>query len=59
MTRPLLLALAVLAPALAVLVLFTPVGCLLGIHRTGWAFVGTSWSPDDHVRVCTRCGVEP
>lgn len=33
--------------------------CRLGLHRYRWLFVGSSWQPDDHVKACVRCGVEP
>lgn len=32
--------------------------CRIGLHRRGWMFVGSSWQPNDYVRVCVRCGCE-
>lgn len=34
--------------------------CWLGWHPfTGWKFVGSSWQPNDYVKVCRFCGQEP
>lgn len=33
--------------------------CVVGVHpRAGYQFVGSSWQPDDWVRVCRECGQE-
>lgn len=33
--------------------------CFVGIHpRRGWQFVGSSWQPNDYVRICIECGRE-
>ncbi len=30
--------------------------CFVGLHpRKGWAFVGSSWEQQLHVRVCLEC----
>lgn len=33
--------------------------CFLGLHpRKGYAYVGTSWTPNIYIRVCRECRIE-
>lgn len=32
--------------------------CWFGIHRWYWQFVGSSWQPNDYVKVCEWCDRE-